>query len=167
MLLAAIPRYIKYYGVSFAFTQHLITDFFITICSFLVIGLSLYVPAWLLGAKGTLLQGIIVGFYLLALWPYTIIHDYLMLLLSPSFLKSYARCGKWLEQKTSEFILEFVLTMVFCVFFSVKSIPAIKYVYSLSTLRATIATILGLVLMFSLLGYVLEPIFMKLLIKGC
>jgi hypothetical protein len=123
-------------------------DFVLTCLAFLMIGCCFHISARVFGARTTLTDSLIAGFYLSAFWPYFLIPDYILVasvLHSAEGQKAAVPAKVPLDSPPTVYDLFIVLSFVaICIFVLIKIVPAVKYVHSVGAFRASVVSILGI-----------------------
>lgn len=138
-IIVASPALIRE-NVDVSQTLFILSDFVMTFLSFALIGLMLWLAGKLLGGHGGLLESVVAGLYLAAFWPLVQATDYLLSIQLPGLAQeqiAMMRLG----------VLVIVVLGVTTVL-TVKVSPVMAHVHGFGRVRAVIATLVQVGLVF-------------------
>ena len=156
-LLVALPRMFLYQHVAVSTGVVVLTDFVATALGFCLVGLTLYVAGKLVGGRGHLLESMVAGLYLTALWPIVQATDYV---LSPEL----PQLGPLAIVAVRAALLAIILVLVL-VLIVAKAWPVMAHVHGFRRVRATIAVLIQGFLIFVGLFLFIRPLFERLAAK--
>ena len=153
-LLVALPKMFLYQHVAVSSGVVVLTDFVVTALGFCLVGLTLYAAGKLMGGRGRLLGSMIAGLYLTALWPIVQVTDYV---LSPELPDLGPRGTVVVRAVLLAIVVMFVVVLIVA-----KVSPVMAHVHRVGRVRAPIAVLIQVLLIFVGLFLFLRPLFEKL-----
>lgn len=153
----SIPEYIIYYRLKFFELETFVTDLFIFVLTFLATLFCFQISVKIFKGRGGLYQTLLALLYLTSFLPFITIVDYFILPTSKSIL---CPSSEGLEFPITHIVL-FFFGFVLGIWLFRKMVSVIKYIYSVSTLRAGAISILGVGLVVIIVSVVIYPIHLR------
>src|SRR5262245_34623171 len=139
-MLVALPKMFLYQHVDVSNWMVVLSDFVLTAMSFCLVGLTLYGAGRLLRGAGGLLESMIAGLYLTALWPIVQATDYILLPELPGFDERVTMIVRG--------VLLLVVAVLIVALIVSKVSPVMAHVHGFGRVRATIAVLIQVLIMF-------------------
>ncbi|WP_020586357.1 hypothetical protein [Desulfobacter curvatus] len=144
VLVIVLPEFVLFYGIDVKNPMVILIDCISVILFMIFFGSLLFLFGKVVGGKGNFLTVFISSIYLVAFWPIIQMTDYLIV--PNNNFRESVMSGKELQLTDSGdaffVLMVFLLLLIIGIYLVIKTVPIVRQVHKVGTIRATVVSVL-------------------------